>query len=63
KKLGYGGPCPPVGRHRYCHRLYALDVVLGDLGRLTKRELVTRMQGHVLAEVELVGTYAKHKRP
>lgn len=63
KKLGYGGPCPPVGRHRYCHRLYALDVVLGNLGRLTKRELVTRMQGHVLAEAELVGTYAKHKRP
>lgn len=60
KKSGYGGPCPPIGRHRYFHRLYALDVVLGDLGRLTKRDLLARIEGHVLAEAELVGTYEKH---
>jgi Raf kinase inhibitor-like YbhB/YbcL family protein len=59
KKLGYGGPCPPIGRHRYFHRLYALDCVLGDLGPLTKRELLARIEGHVLEEAELVGTYEK----
>ena len=62
KKLGYGGPCPPIGRHRYFHRLYALDCVLGDLGPLTKRALLAKIEGHVLAEAELVGTYAKQGR-
>ena len=62
KKLGYGGPCPPVGRHRYFHRLYALDTVLGDLGPLTKRELLARSEGHVLAGANLVGTYVKQGR-
>jgi Raf kinase inhibitor-like YbhB/YbcL family protein len=62
KKLGYGGPCPPVGRHRYFHRLFALDVVLGALGPLTKRDLLAKIEGHVLAEAELVGTYAKQGR-
>lgn len=48
KKLGCSGPCPPVvGRHRYFHRLYALDIVLGDLGRVTKRELLAKIEGHV----------------
>jgi len=59
KKLGYGGPCPPVGRHRYFHRLYALDVTLGDLGRLSKRGLLAKIEGHLLAQAELVSTYMK----
>ncbi|MFM7135971.1 MAG: YbhB/YbcL family Raf kinase inhibitor-like protein [Planctomycetota bacterium] len=62
KKVGYGGPCPPVGRHRYFHRLYALDTVLGDLGDVTKRDLLARIDGHVLGEAELVGTYVKQGR-
>jgi Raf kinase inhibitor-like YbhB/YbcL family protein len=61
KRTGYGGPCPPVGRHRYFHKLYALDVVLGDLGRPTKADLKAAMAGHVLAQVELIGTYGKSR--
>jgi Raf kinase inhibitor-like YbhB/YbcL family protein len=61
KRTGYGGPCPPVGRHRYFHKLYALDAVLGDLGRPTKAELERAMEGKVLAHAELVGTYEKHR--
>jgi Raf kinase inhibitor-like YbhB/YbcL family protein len=59
KRTGYGGPCPPIGRHRYFHKLYALDTVLPDLGRPTKAQLEKAMQGHVLAQAELVGTYVK----
>lgn len=59
KRQDYGGPCPPIGRHRYFHKLYALDTVLTDLGAPTKAELEKAMQGHVLAEAELVGTYQK----
>ena len=59
KRVGYGGPCPPVGRHRYFHKLYALDVVLPDLGSATKAQLEQAMKGHVLATAELVGTYEK----
>jgi len=57
KKTGYGGPCPPVGRPRYFHKLYALDVMLPDLGTATKAELEKAMAGHVLAQDELIGTY------
>jgi hypothetical protein len=53
------GPCPPIGRHRYFFKLYALDESLGDRGALTKAELENAMAGHVLAKSELVGTYAK----
>lgn len=56
---GWGGPCPPVGRHRYFFKLYALDRELGDLGAPTKAALEEAMQGHVLARAELVGTFAK----
>lgn len=56
---GYGGPCPPIGRHRYFHKLYALDTVLPDLGKPDKKALEAAMQGHVLAEAQLVGTYQK----
>lgn len=59
KRSGYGGPCPPIGRHRYFHKLYALDVVLADLGKATKAELERAMHGHILARAELVGTYQR----
>ena len=60
-RTGYGGPCPPVGRHRYFFKLYALDIQLAGLQRPTKAELERAMQGHVLAQAQLVGTYQKHK--
>ena len=58
-RVGYGGPCPPIGRHRYFHKLYALDIVLPDLKQPTKATLEKAMEGHVLEEVELIGTYQK----
>ena len=61
KRVGYGGPCPPVGRHRYFHKLYALDTTLGDLKEPTKAALERAMQGHILEKAELVGTYEKGK--
>ena len=62
KRAAYGGPCPPIGRHRYFHKLYALDVALDDLGAPTKAELEKAIEGHVLARAELVGTYRKMKQ-
>jgi len=62
KRTGYGGPCPPIGRHRYFFKLYALDTVLPDLGRPTKARLEQAMAGHVLARAELMGTYQKTGR-
>jgi hypothetical protein len=59
KRTGYGGPCPPIGRHRYFHKLYALDTVLTDLGTPSKPQLEKAMEGHVLARAELIGTYQK----
>ena len=61
KRTGYGGPCPPIGRHRYFHKLYALDVVLPDLARPSAKKLEEAMAGHVLARAELVGTYEKRR--
>lgn len=61
KRTGYGGPCPPIGRHRYVHTLYALDTTLGDLGRPTRGALDRAMEGHVLARAELVGFYRRGK--
>jgi Raf kinase inhibitor-like YbhB/YbcL family protein len=58
-KTGYGGPCPPIGRHRYFFKLYALDASLGDLGEPTKAALLEAMRGHVVGETELLGTYQK----
>jgi Raf kinase inhibitor-like YbhB/YbcL family protein len=57
ERTGYSGPCPPVGRHRYFHKLYALDRVLPDLKQPTKGQLETTMQGHVLERAELIGVY------
>jgi hypothetical protein len=59
QRADYGGPCPPIGRHRYFHRLYALDTLLPDLKHPTKAQLEQAMQGHVLAQAELVGTYQR----
>jgi Raf kinase inhibitor-like YbhB/YbcL family protein len=58
--LGYEGPCPPIGRHRYFHTLYALDVVVADLGeRATRKELEEAIAGHVLDRASLMGTYQR----
>jgi len=62
KRGGYGGPSPPIGRHRYFFKLYALDTELPDLQGPTKAALERAMQGHVLAHAELVGTYEKKSR-
>ncbi|MDO8844761.1 MAG: YbhB/YbcL family Raf kinase inhibitor-like protein [Methylicorpusculum sp.] len=59
KRTGYGGPCPPIGRHRYFHKLYALDQELPDLKQPSKAELEAAMKGHVLEQAELIGTYQK----
>ena len=61
-KTGYGGPAPPIGRHRYFFKLFALDAVLPDLGNPTKARLENEMRGHVLEKAELVGTYQKANR-
>ncbi|MGH8501126.1 MAG: YbhB/YbcL family Raf kinase inhibitor-like protein [Gammaproteobacteria bacterium] len=59
QRAGYGGPCPPVGEHRYFHKLYALDATLPALDRPTKREVEAAMHGHILERAELVGTYQR----
>lgn len=56
----YTGPCPPIGRHRYFHKLYALDVVLPDLHNPSKAQLLAAMKGHVVGQTQLIGTYQKH---
>ena len=62
RRTGYGGPCPPIGRHRYFHKLYALDTTLAPHGHPTKRDVERAMHGHVLAQAELIGTYQKRGR-
>lgn len=59
KRTGYGGPCPPVGRHRYFHKLYALDTVLSGLRKPSKTQIENAMKGHILAQAELVGLYQR----
>lgn len=59
KRTGYGGPCPPIGRHRYFHKLYALDIKLPDLHHPTKALLEKAMQGHIIEQAELIGTYQR----
>lgn len=58
QQTSYHGPCPPIGRHRYFHKLYALDTTLPPKA-LTKAELEAAMKGHVLAQAELMATYQK----
>lgn len=62
KRRDYGGPCPPIGRHRYFHKLYALNQILPQLTHPTKLELERAMRGHILAYAELVGTYQRPGR-
>ena len=57
--IGYGGPCPPGGTHRYVFTLYALDEMVGLLPGANKGELLKGMQGHILAQSELMGTFSK----
>lgn len=59
KRTGYGGPCPPIGRHRYFFKLYALDAVLPDLHHPTRAALEQAMRGHILGEAERIGTYQR----
>jgi hypothetical protein len=60
QRTGYGGPCPPIGRHRYFHKLYALDIVLTGLKRPTKKQVEKAMAGHIIEQATLIGTYQKH---
>jgi Raf kinase inhibitor-like YbhB/YbcL family protein len=59
RKIGYGGPCPPGGTHRYFFKLYALDTMLGLKPGITKDQLLKAMRGHILAEAQLMGTYRR----
>lgn len=61
RRTGYGGPCPPIGMHRYFHKLFALDSRLPDLGNPSKMALEKAMQGHILAEAELMGLYQRRR--
>ena len=61
KRTGYGGPCPPIGVHRYFHKLYALDTILPNLNQPTKAQLEQAMQGHILNHVELIGRYQRNQ--
>ncbi len=58
-RTGYGGPCPPIGRHRYFHKLYALDTVLEGMDTPTKAEVEAAMKGHIISQTEIMGTYKK----
>ena len=59
RKLGYGGPCPPNGTHRYFFKVYCLDIVLNEPAGITKRQLLDAMHGHVLANGQLMGKYKR----
>lgn len=61
QRTGYGGPCPPIGRHRYFFKLYALDTLLPDLGAARKAQVEQAMHGHVLAQAQWMGTYLKRR--
>jgi hypothetical protein len=61
RRTGYGGPCPPVGRHRYFFKLYALNEVLRFRRNPTKDEVETAMRGHVIEQTQLIGTYKKYQ--
>ncbi len=58
-RTGYGGPCPPIGRHRYFFKLYALDTVLTETKNATKAQVEKAMQGHVIESAEFMGTFEK----
>lgn len=58
-RLGYGGPCPPGGTHRYYFKLYALDTTLDLESGITKAQLIEAMENHILAEAQLMGKYSR----
>lgn len=62
QREGYGGPCPPIGEHRYFFKLYALNAVLPDLHKPTKAQLLQAMEGKVIQEAQLMGVYHKLKK-
>lgn len=59
RKIGYGGPCPPSGTHRYFFKVYALDKMLNLKPGARKRDLLKAMEGHILAEGQLMGRYSR----
>jgi len=59
RKIGYGGPCPPGGVHRYFFKLYALDTEINLEAGATKEELLKAMEGHILAEGQIIGRYER----
>jgi Raf kinase inhibitor-like YbhB/YbcL family protein len=59
RRLGYGGPCPPSGTHRYFFKIYALDTMVGLPSGATKKKLLQAMEGHILAEAQLMGKYSR----
>jgi Raf kinase inhibitor-like YbhB/YbcL family protein len=59
KRYGYGGPCPPSGTHRYFFKVYALDTVLKTGPGMTKKKLLREIEGHILSQGELMGTYSR----
>jgi Raf kinase inhibitor-like YbhB/YbcL family protein len=59
RKLGYGGPCPPGGTHRYYFKVYALDTEINVEAGITKAQLLQAMEGHILAEGQLIGRYSR----
>ena len=59
RKIGYGGPCPPGGTHRYYFKVYALDMEINLQAGATKRKLLKAMEGHILAEGQLIGKYKR----
>ena len=61
RKIGYGGPCPPGGTHRYYFKLYALDTTMEMRPGATKAQVLSAMKGHVLAEAQLMGKYSRQR--
>ncbi len=59
EKIGYGGPCPPSGTHRYLFKIYAIDIELPLKAGATKADLLKAMEGHVLLQGQLMGTYKR----
>jgi Raf kinase inhibitor-like YbhB/YbcL family protein len=58
-RIGYDGPCPPSGTHRYYFKLYALGIAISLLPGATKEQVLKEMEGHILAQGELMGTFSK----
>ncbi len=60
-RIGYRGPCPPSGTHRYFFRIYGLDTAIHLDSGATKKDIMKKMEGHIIARGELMGTYRKNK--